>query len=108
VPDTLFEAKDNGAVASVEVGERFRLRLEENPTTGYKWSKPDFDTACLQLLSDEYKPHQGAAIGGGGVREFEFAPTGPCRTTIRLTNRRPWETNVAPAATFEMTIVARR
>jgi inhibitor of cysteine peptidase len=103
--DVVFKAEDNGRVANVPVGRRFGIRLEENPTTGYKWSKPEFDSSCLRLGSDEYTPYKGTGIGGGGVREFEFTPLAECRTTIRLMNRRPWETNVTPVATFEITVV---
>jgi inhibitor of cysteine peptidase len=105
MPDLIFQAEDNGRVANVPVGRRFRIRLEENPTTGYKWSKPDFDASCLRLESDEYTPYKEAGIGGGGVREFEFTATAECRTTIHLVNKRPWETSVAPTATFEITVV---
>lgn len=105
MPNLEFEAADDGKVVNVPVGRRFRIRLEENPTTGYRWAAPEFDGSCLGLEADSYAPHQGAAIGGGGVRQFEFAVKSECRTTIRLINRRSWETNAAPRATYELTVV---
>ncbi len=103
--EIIFQAEDNGRVAQIPIGRRFRIRLEENPTTGYKWSQPDFAADCLRLESDEYIRHEGAGVGGGGVREFGFIPIAECRTTIHLTKRRPWETGVTPGATFELSIV---
>jgi inhibitor of cysteine peptidase len=106
MPDLVFQDKDNRKVVTIPVGARFRIRLDENPTTGYKWSSPEFDSHCLRLGSDEYKRYPEAGIGGGGIREFEFTATSECRTTIRLALRRPWETDVAPEATFELTVAA--
>jgi inhibitor of cysteine peptidase len=104
VPDFLFQAKDNGAVATIPVGQRFQIQVEENPTTGYKWSEPEFDKQCLLLESDQYTPYKEAGIGGGGIRLFAFTVKSECKTTVRLMYKRPWETNVAPEATFEITV----
>lgn len=105
MPDSTFQAKDNGKTVSIPVGQRFRLELEENPTTGYRWSVPEFDQKCLVLESNEYTPAGGAGIGGGGVRQFGFAVKSPCRTKIHLMNKRPWEKDAAPEATFEITVI---
>src|SRR5215471_12175647 len=56
--DVVFKAEDNGRVANVPVGRRFGIRLEDTATTGYKWSKPEFDSSCLRLGSDEYTPYK--------------------------------------------------
>jgi predicted secreted protein len=73
-------------------------------TTGYKWSKLDFESSCLlRLESDKYKLCKEARRGG--VREFEFNVTDECRTMIHLMNRRLYETNVARVTTFEITVV---
>jgi len=90
------------------VGARFSIELDENPTTGYRWSAPAFDEKYLVLEADEYAPAAGAAIGGGGVRRFVFAVKSAGRTAIRLENKRPWERDAAPEATFEMTVVGTR
>lgn len=105
VPDLQFETKDNGTAANIPVGQRFQILLEENPTTGYRWLDPEFDKACLRLESADYAPRQGGAIGGGGIRQFEFSVTAQCRTTIHLVYKRPWESNAAPQKTFALTVI---
>jgi inhibitor of cysteine peptidase len=105
VPDLQFQTKDDGTAANIPVGRRFQISLEENPTTGYRWLDPEFDKACLRLESADYVAHQGGAIGGGGIRQFEFSVTGQCRTTIHLVYKRPWEPNAAPQKTFALTVI---
>jgi inhibitor of cysteine peptidase len=105
VPDVTFQAKDNGKTVSVPVGQHFRVVLKENPTTGYKWDVPEFDEQCLSLESNDYTLADGGGVGGGGVRQFEFAVRSACKTTLRLVNKRSWEKNVMPAAGFEITVV---
>lgn len=105
MPDLQFQANDNGTAANIAVGRRFQIRLAENPTTGYRWLDPEFDKACLRLESADFVAHAGGGVGGGGIRQFEFSVTAPCRTTIRLVNKRPWETNATPQKTFALTVV---
>ena len=69
---------------TLTVGTRFSVELEENPTTGYKWSAPEFDGRSLALEADDYTLAKGAAIGGGGTRKFGFAvePRSGSRTGV--------------------------
>jgi inhibitor of cysteine peptidase len=105
VPAVSYGAKDAGKTVTVAVGARFSVELEENPTTGYKWSSPEFDAKVLALTGDEYAPAEGAAIGGGGKRTFGFVARAAGRAAIRLAYRRPWERDVVPEASFDMTVV---
>src|ERR1700692_3571718 len=72
VPPSSFRAKDNGKTVEIPVGARFCIELEENPTTGYKWSVPAFDEKCLVLKSDQYPPSKGTGIGRVGILKFGF------------------------------------
>jgi inhibitor of cysteine peptidase len=103
-----YGAKDAGTTITVAVGTRFTIELEENATTGYTWSSPEFDQKVLALSGDEYTLPEGAAIGGGGMRKFEFVARTAGRTVIRLGYRQPWMPNAPPEATFELTVVVTR
>lgn len=103
--DLVFGAEHNGKVMDVPVGRPFHIRLEETPSTGYKWSVPRFDANCLELHSDGFAPYQNIGVGGGGVHDFEFIATSACRTTIRAIKKRPWESDTQSQPTFEITIV---
>jgi inhibitor of cysteine peptidase len=105
VPAVSYGARESGRTVTVAAGSRFFVELEENPTTGYQWSDPEFDEKILALAGDEYTPAEGAAIGGGGMRKLEFAARAAGRTAIRLAYRQPWDRDVAPEKTFELTVV---
>jgi inhibitor of cysteine peptidase len=105
VSELLFEAKDSGTEARVPVRGHFQIRLEENPTTGYQWTAPDFDAKCLHLESNTFIRNDSGGVGSGGIRQLDFSVTAECRTTIRLTYKRSWEANDAARRTFDLTIV---
>jgi inhibitor of cysteine peptidase len=54
-------------------GEPIVIRLEENPTTGYRWRLDEFPEGKLRVVSDEFKVVHDA-YGAGGVRELTFEP----------------------------------
>jgi inhibitor of cysteine peptidase len=100
----VFHEQDNGRTVDEKVGGRFCVELAENGTTGYTWSRPEFDGALLALESDETVPPSSSAPGAGGLRRFVFQVRSAGRTQVRLAYRRPWEAD-SPAARFELTVV---
>ena len=106
-PAATYHEKDRGRTVTLPVGTRFSIALKENPTTGYRWSEPEFDKSCLVLDGDEYVPDAGARIGGGGVRTFGFTVVSPGRTVVRLAYRRSWEATTAQESGFEITVIGR-
>jgi inhibitor of cysteine peptidase len=105
--DAVFQFSDNGSTKKIRIGHRFIIRLDENPSTGFTWSKPEFDSNCLRLASDDYLPQPGPRVGAGGIHKFEFTVMAACRTTIVAAYRRPWE-SVPPSRTFKLGIVGTR
>ena len=101
----VFREQDNGRTVNSAVGGRFCVELVENGTTGYVWSRPEFDEKVLALESDESVPAASGAVGAGGVRRFVFLTKAAGRASVRLANRRPWEADAVPAARFELTVV---
>jgi len=101
----VFREQDSGRTVEEAVGGRFCVELVENGTTGYVWSRPEFDGKLLALESDESVPAAGGTVGAGGVRRFVFRIKAAGRATVRLAYRRPWETGVNPASRFELTVV---
>ena len=76
-----------------KVGERFSIRLDANPTTGYRWrlaTAPDPHVATL--VGSTYEANDGGRTGAGGEETWTFVARGPGRTHIVFEYLRPWET----------------
>ena len=60
---------NNGGEYHAEIGVHISVRLEENPTTGYRWEIDRTDG--LEPLDDSYE-RSGDAIGAAGYRKLTF------------------------------------
>ncbi|MFO1046322.1 MAG: protease inhibitor I42 family protein [Geminicoccaceae bacterium] len=96
--DLLLTEDDAGRTVEVAPAASVRLRLPENPTTGYRWMLTMQPAGCLELASDGFERPSAAMPGAGGVRVLEInaMPLSPCELT--LASRRPWEAEGAPAS----------
>jgi inhibitor of cysteine peptidase len=104
VAEFVFQEKDNGQLAQVPRGSTITVELPENPTTGYKWTRPVFDEVFLVLERDQFLPAEQAAIGAGGIRQFVFRAKSAGHTVVRLLNKRPWQSDEQAATTFTLPI----
>jgi inhibitor of cysteine peptidase len=100
---TLTEA-DNGKSIAVPLGEKVILRLNETPSTGFRWAVDTGDNEIIELHGSDYIQAPGSAVGGGGqhVFVFEAKRSGSVRLLLKL--RREWEGDKSIAARFEVTI----
>ncbi|WP_422067214.1 protease inhibitor I42 family protein [Solirhodobacter olei] len=82
-------------------GDAIAVRLEENPTTGYRWVV----TAGLAPSGDTFFSGRGG-IGSGGERILTFRVDRPMKTRVSAVLRREWETDAEPQARFDVIIHA--
>ena len=104
MPDLTLTEENSGKSAKAPVGARVNIRLQENPTTGYRWSLREFKSESLALESDEYESATASGIGGGGIRHCLFVAKAAGTTTITLKNMRAWEPEEPAAKTFSVVI----
>jgi inhibitor of cysteine peptidase len=96
---------DAGSTVNLRVGDTMEVVLEGNPTTGFSWETAALDASVLKQLGEpEFKPDT-SLIGAGGKFTFRFEAVASGQTLLQLVYHRPWETNVPPEKTFEMTVV---
>jgi len=83
---------DPAETIGVNVGERFIIQLDSNPTTGYMWYE-DYDDSFLQLLGHKYEqsPSGEGLVGAGGTESFEFKALKQGETEIKLVYKQGWE-----------------
>lgn len=106
-----IRAEQNGQVVQVPVGQRFAIELVGVPTAGYVWEPvaiPEFiarvSEASGPTLAEQRQP---GYAGGNHWEVLILAPHEPGRGDVVMVQRRPWETNEAPAQSFRVTIESR-
>ena len=97
----ILRQEDNGRTVPVAPDEDIIVLLEENPTTGYRWTVEAH--AGLELVADTFQP--GGAPGTSGRRELRFRPQG-CGVVVMLRMKHwcEWEGEQSVLDRFEVTI----
>lgn len=95
---------NNGQFVTLKRGQILILTLEENSTTGYRWSKPTLNTQVLQLKSDNFNLANNTGIGGGGQRVFTFQANNLGQVKLQLKNFREWTGEQSTVESFEVTV----
>jgi predicted secreted protein len=94
--------KDQGHTVEVGAESVVTLRLDENPSTGYRWN---VETAGgLEMESDSFE-RAGDAIGAGGVRVFQFRASEAGSHRLSIKKWRDWEGESSIIDRFYVTIV---
>jgi inhibitor of cysteine peptidase len=100
--DLELDLAADGQVVTLAVGQGLRLRLAENPTTGYQWSV--LGSGALLLERNVFTP-AGAAVGGGGVRELHWRARAAGNHPLTLALRRAWEPADKAIGRFAVAVV---
>jgi inhibitor of cysteine peptidase len=100
--DLELDLAADGRAVTLVVGQGLRLRLAENPTTGYQWSVSS--SGDLLLESNVFTP-AGAAVGGGGMRELQWRACAAGRNPVALAQRRAWEPIDKAIGRFAITVI---
>ena len=75
----------------LEVGDKIRLELCSNPTTGFQW---DYEIAIENIVKEEdhdFEPPEGDVPGAAGIELWTFEAVGKGTTEIRMEYSQPWE-----------------
>ncbi len=97
----VFTSEDSGKEYNLSVGEKFQVRLWENPTTGYLWSILGSVSPHLELVDRKFIPGNDARrVGSGGERTFVFLAIKPGRAVLHMTLKRPWEKEGSEAGSY--------
>jgi predicted secreted protein len=79
--------QDAGRIVNMAVGDVVTVRLQENPTTGYRWTVET--VSGLDQVGDRIETD--GAIGAAGVRSFQFRTTRAGSYELRFKLGREWE-----------------
>jgi inhibitor of cysteine peptidase len=79
-----------GRPVTVVVGQRIRITLQENRTTGYRWQVGEDCAEILAVEEDQATAPEGPP-GAGGEREWVFAAKAEGQCELRFVSARTWE-----------------
>jgi inhibitor of cysteine peptidase len=99
-----LQMKDSGTTVKMSTGEKFQIVLDANATAGYKWDITSTENPVIKLVNSAYKVNSDL-IGAGGQQIYYFAVSGKGKTKLQIVYRRPWEKDVKPVKTFDITII---
>lgn len=103
--EMILSEKNAGKTVALNAGEIFQVVLPGNPTTGYNWEMASGKIAILRQIGEREFKRDSELIGSGGKFVFTFEAAAQGQAIIRLIYHRPWERNIPPANTFEITII---
>ncbi len=95
----------NGRHLELAVGDTFEIRLQERPTTGFRWQIVADGSPICTVMTDSFTPPRKNVPGQAGQHAWKLRVEGSGRATIELALRRQWEPDAAPAQVFRITVV---
>jgi inhibitor of cysteine peptidase len=93
----------NGTEIDLAAGETLEVRLQENPSTGFKWVLESAGKGACALVGDAFE-NGGAIPGQPGTHRWEFRAEQAGSGTITLSYQRPWEEKQSPARSFTLRV----
>jgi len=84
--------------------ETILVRLDETPTTGYRWALEHIDDQVLDAEGSEFQLPANAAIGAAGQRTFVFKARNRGTGRIALKLWREWEGPGSVIDRFEVSV----
>src|SRR5664279_2510139 len=85
-------------------GDHVVIRLQESPSSGFRWQLDQHDAGVLRPAGDEFVPAPDSRTGGGGTRELRFEVVSREHGEVALSLRRAWESGVAAAQQFRTAV----
>ncbi|MEW8486788.1 MAG: ImmA/IrrE family metallo-endopeptidase [Candidatus Thiodiazotropha sp.] len=93
---------DTGTRVLASPDDTILIELPEHSSSGYLWTDLGRAGLGIQLLGDGSGYESGNCLGAIGSRKLYFRGEGP--VTIHMEERRPWQTEGKPIATFDVDI----
>jgi len=95
----------DGTTVQLTRGQVLDIELPSNPSAGYSWQLSGARPSQLASVTDSYEATgEPNVVGAGGYQVFSYSAAEAGTGTLKLDYVRPWETGVAPAKTFSITV----
>ena len=94
----------------VEVGDKIRVELCSNPTTGFQWDYMVETTGGNVVLKEEdhdFEEPKGDVIGAAGTEFWTFEAVEKGTTEVQMEYSQPWEDGLKAEWTYTMTVTVK-
>ena len=88
----------------VEIGDKIRVKLCSNPTTGFQW---EYETTVENVLKEEdhdFEEPEKDIPGAAGIEVWTFEAAEKGTTEVRLVYSQSWEGGEKEEWTYTMTV----
>jgi predicted secreted protein len=102
--DEFSEDNHRSGEFEVEVGDKIRLELCSNPTTGFQW---DYNMTVDDVLKEEDHDFEGPEEdipGAAGIDFWTFEAVAKGTTEVRMEYSQPWEGGIKAEWTYTMNV----
>ena len=101
-----LDERSNGQTVEAVPGQEVEIRLQENPTAGFRWRIEQTGEPVCTLVGDRFDPGLEAP-GQPGAHSWKFQVIAAGTGAIKLAYRRSWGDSSAGAQTFTLSVNAR-
>lgn len=103
---------DSGSAVTLRPGQKLRIVLDSNPTTGYRWAVDGAIPPVLSQAGDAVFASSAASsnppiVGAGGTETWVFEGKTAGHAKLRLKYWRSFEPTATPISTFGVTVTVR-
>jgi len=106
MPATVLDQTANGRELSLAIGDRFEVRLDETPTTGFRWRIVSAGTPVCELVGDRFEPPADPVPGRAGSHAWRFHVVAAGRATVELESVRTFQKSANAPSRFRLSVVA--
>ncbi len=102
--DEFGESNHRSGEFEVEVGDKIRVELCSNPTTGFQW---DYETTIENVLKEEdhdFEEPKGDVPGATGIEVWTFEAVEKGTTEVQMEYSQPWEGGLKSEWTYTVTV----
>jgi predicted secreted protein len=102
--DEFGESNHRSGEFEVEVGDKIRVELCSNPTTGFQW---DYETTIENVLKEEdhdFEEPKGDVPGAAGIEVWTFEAVEKGTTEVQMEYSQPWQGGLKAEWTYTVIV----
>ncbi|MGB2987111.1 MAG: protease inhibitor I42 family protein [Phycisphaerae bacterium] len=99
----MLDEDDSGSDVTLRVGQKLRVYLNSNASTGFEWELANLDTSVVEHTDTVYHGCVVPMPGCPDSQTWKFTAVSPGSTVLRMIYHQPWEEGLF-GKTFELTV----